>query len=108
MGMGAGPGSRAMPGFNLSSEQQEKMKAIMMETHQQQTQLMQAILAERPTLEKLYGSKPLDAGAIGAAYGRIFDLRRQMIENMINMHNQADGLMSAEQSAQPEKSQSAK
>ena len=97
--MGASPGPRAMLGLQLTSEQQEQIKAIMTDTHQKQTKLMQEILAERPNIEKLFSSRPLDADAISSAYDRVFDLRRQMIMNMIHAQNEADALITDEQRA---------
>jgi len=52
---------------------------------------------EQAKLRDLYEADKRDPAAIGAAYQRIFDLQRQMIESTVASHNKIEGLLTPEQ-----------
>ena len=51
-------------------------------------------------LRRLYAAQPRDAKAIGAVYGHIFDVRRQMIEATVEASNRAEAVLTEEQREQ--------
>ncbi len=78
-GMGAGPAS----GLELSPDQQKQMTRVKTELRKQNWALQGKIIDARGELLELYADETPDPKKIGAVYGKIFDLRRQMIEAAI-------------------------
>ncbi|MDH3377895.1 MAG: Spy/CpxP family protein refolding chaperone [Gammaproteobacteria bacterium] len=108
-GMGmhhGGPGMRSMPGghmmhhFDFDDEQRKKMNSIMHSAQKKHWTLMGSVIDERAKLRDLYLADTPDAKAIGAVYGRLFDLRRQKIEVDIDADNQRRALLNEEQREQ--------
>lgn len=83
--------------LDLTNEQREKIKSIFIETTKKHLELMGALWDEQAKLQALYGGEQLDPKAIGEVYGRIFDVKRQMIESMIAAHNQRRSVLTEEQ-----------
>ncbi len=55
------------------------------------------MLDEQPKLRDLYAAETRDPKAIGAQYARIFDVRRQMIELTVDLHNRVNAVFTREQ-----------
>ena len=81
-GYGMGPGM--MWGgpvwlLDLSTAQRDKIFTIQTELRNQNWPLMGQIMDQYAKLGELYNADTLDAKQVGAVYGRIFALRKQMI-----------------------------
>ena len=96
----------AMRGFNalwsldLTEEQREQLATIHDELHKQHWSLRGSLFDDETKLRRLYAAQPRDAKAIGAIYGRIFDVRRQMIEATIEASNRAEAVLTEAQREQ--------
>jgi len=101
-GYGMGPGMMGGYGgmLNLSEAQRKKIENIQHGMRKSHFALMEQIIAEREKLPELFSSETLDAKKIGAVYGRIFAIQRQMIESGIAMHNQMNSVLTKEQREQ--------
>ena len=100
-GHGMGPGMMGMhdglPGINLDDQQRKKYNAIQDDLRRKRWELMGRTMDEQSRLRDLYDADKRDPAAIGAAYQRIFDLRRQMIEATVAAHNKIEELLTFEQ-----------
>ena len=94
--MGAGP----MRGLELSRDQQEQMARIETELRKRNWSLQGGIIDARGELLELYADETPDPNKIGAVYGKIFDLRRQMIEATIEAQNRQRAILTDEQRSQ--------
>ena len=94
--MGMGPVWK----LNLTDEQQVKINTLRDELRKKRLATMGQIMGERGKLFELYSADSLDAKKVGAVYGKIFDLRRQMIESAIDTRNRTRALLTEEQRAQ--------
>ncbi|NIO40423.1 MAG: periplasmic heavy metal sensor [Burkholderiales bacterium] len=113
MGMMGGPGMMGMgPGMmggmgplhmlDLSEEQWAKVRSIQDNVRKQHWQIMGKIMDESSMLQELFAVDKPDPKKIGSVYGKIFDLRRQMIESGIEAHNQIEAVLTKEQHEQLE------
>ena len=105
MGGGYGMGGYGMMGgyggmIDLSQAQRNKIENIQQGMRKSHFAMMEQIIAEREKLAGLYSSEKLDAKKIGAVYGRIFAIQRQMIESGIAAHNQMNNVLTKEQREQ--------
>ncbi|HSS66277.1 MAG TPA: periplasmic heavy metal sensor [Gammaproteobacteria bacterium] len=99
-GYGLGPGMMGigpMSGLELNSEQQKQIARIETGLRKQNWTLQGEIIDARGELLQLYADETPDPKRIGAAYGKIFDLRRQMIEAAIEAHNRQRAVLTDEQ-----------
>jgi Spy/CpxP family protein refolding chaperone len=102
-GMMYGPGMMGMGPvwmLNLTDEQRTKISKLQDELRKKQWATMGQIMDERQKLFELYSAENPDPKKVGAVYGKIFDLRRQMIEAAIDTQNRTQALLTQEQRAQ--------
>jgi Spy/CpxP family protein refolding chaperone len=102
-GMGMG-GYGMMGGYggilNLSQAQRDKIETIQQNMRKNHFAMMEKIIEERQKLPELYNQENPSASKIGAVYGRIFTIQRQMIESSINARNQMNNVLTKEQREQ--------
>jgi Spy/CpxP family protein refolding chaperone len=102
MGMG-GMGMMGLHGIymlDLTDEQRGKINAVQDALRKQHWEIMGKMMDQHNALRDLYDADTLDAKAIGAAYDKIFDLKRQLITAGIEAHNKARAALTKEQLAQ--------
>lgn len=97
MGSGMMGGHGGFYGVDLDDKQRRSANAIQDELRRKRWELMGRTMDEQSKLRDLYEAEKRDPKAIGAAYQRIFDLRRQMIEATITAHNRIEELLTPEQ-----------
>lgn len=97
-GMGPGMmGGITAHGLDLDSEQRKQMARIGTELRKELWTLQGRIIDAQGRLSTLFSEEPLDAKKIGAAYGQIFDVRRQMIEAAIDARNRRRAVLTEAQ-----------
>jgi Spy/CpxP family protein refolding chaperone len=99
-GYGMGPGMTGagpLVGLELTREQQKQMVRIETELGKHNWALQGKIIDARGELLELYADETPDPKKIGAVYGKIFDLRRQMIEAAIEAKNRQRAVLTEEQ-----------
>jgi Spy/CpxP family protein refolding chaperone len=89
--------------LNLTAEQRAQIRGIHDEQRTQRWSIMGKIMDESSQLHVLYAAEKWDPKAIGAVYGKIFDLKRQMIEASISAHNRWEAVLTQEQRDQLDK-----
>lgn len=107
---GCGDGASMMDGYNrgmmglgpismldLTPDQRSKLNKIRYDLRKQHWAIMGKIIDEQAKLSDLYAADKPDPKKIGAVYGAIFDLRRQMIETQIDAMNRAKDILNKEQ-----------
>jgi len=108
-GMGMGPGMMmggSMMGMHglymldLTDDQRSKVNAIQDKLRKQHWEIMGRMMDEHNALRDLYDADTLDAKKIGAAYDRVFKLKRQMIDAGIKARNDVYALLTKEQREQ--------
>ncbi len=96
MGWGAlpamGPGA-----LNLTADQRKKITAIDEGLRKRQWTLMGKMMEQAAQLHQLYQAEKRDPKKIGAAYGKLFDLKRQMIEAAVEAANRKEAVLTKEQ-----------
>lgn len=110
MGMGRGGmghESRSLTGMlgpmfllDLDDKQQAQLFEIKRGLRNSNWPLMGKQLDEKDRLHQLYAADELDAQAIEQSYGAIFELKKQMIGNVIKAQNEARKLLTPEQKEQ--------
>jgi Spy/CpxP family protein refolding chaperone len=104
--MGGGYGGYGMMGggyggmLNLSKAQRDKIQNIQQSLRKSHFAMMESMIEERQKLPELYNQENPSASKIGAVYGRIFAIQRQMIESSINARNQMNKVLTKEQREQ--------
>jgi hypothetical protein len=91
-----GPGMMGMGPvwmLNLTDEQRAKISKLQEQLRKKQWTTMGQIMDERQKLYELYSAENPDPKKVGAVYGKIFDLRRQMIEAAIDTQNRAQAVV---------------
>lgn len=83
--------------LDLTEEQRTRLRDIREEQRRQSWNTMGKIMDETSRLRDLYSADEWDPKAIGAVYGKIFDLKRQMIEASIEAHNRREAILTQEQ-----------
>lgn len=86
-----------LPGVGLDDKQRKQVNAIQDELRRKRWELMGRTMDEQARLRDLYEADKRDPAEIGAAYQRIFDLRRQMIEATVAAHNRIEALLTPAQ-----------
>ena len=86
--------------LGLTEEQEIKIDDIQHQLHKQHWAIMGQMIDVRAELRKVHAGDPPDAKAVGAVYGKMFDLKRQMIETTIEAKNNAMGVLTDAQAAQ--------
>lgn len=97
MGQGMMGSQQGLPGISLDDKQRKAYNAINDELRRKRWELMGRTMDEQAKLRDLYEAEKRDPAAIGAAYQRVFDLQRQMIESTVAAHNKIEGLLTPEQ-----------
>ncbi len=102
MGMGMMGGMHGAPFdmLDLTTEQRTKINKIHDELRRKNWDALGKIQDEEAKLRDLYAVDKRDPKAIGAVYGSIYALKRQMIEAGIDAHNRMEALLTDAQRAQ--------
>ena len=95
--MGQGMMGQGLPGISLDDKQRKQHNAIQDDLRRKRWELMGRTMDEQAKLRDLYEADKRDPAAIGAAYQRVFDLQRQMIEATVAAHNKVEDLLTPEQ-----------
>lgn len=99
-GYGMGPGMMGWGNYrdlNLSADQKSKITQIRQEMRAKQWPLMGEMMDARDKLQDLYDADKLDSAAIDKQYKVVEDLRRQMVDNMVDAHNRINSILTKEQ-----------
>lgn len=102
-GHGRGPGMMnggRMYGLELSNDQRKQITRINSELRKRNWALQGEIIDAQEQLFELYTEETPNAKKIGAVYGKIFDVRRQMIEAAIQSQNRQRAVLTEEQREQ--------
>lgn len=83
--------------LDLSEEQRSKINKLSDELRHKNWAAMGLIVDESARLRDLYEADKPDPKAIGNEYQKIFDLKRQMIEAMVDTQNHVEELLTPEQ-----------
>lgn len=97
MGKGMPGAPQGLPGVSLDDKQRKQVNVIHDDLRRKRWELMGRTMDEQVKLRDLYDAEMRDPAVIGAAYQRIFDLRRQMIEATVSAHNRIEALLTPEQ-----------
>ena len=90
-------------GLGLSDEQKQQMSDIKYKLRKEHWAIMGQMIDQHAALQKAYAGERPDPAAVGAVYGKIFDLKRQMIEARLAAKNSAKDVLTEEQRAQMKK-----
>lgn len=82
---------------DLSEEQRNKLRNVAQELRKKHWDLKGAMMEESDKLAQVWSAEPVNANAVGEAYGRLFDLQRQWIVSGIEAKQQVDNILTAEQ-----------
>lgn len=82
---------------NLSNEQRDQVRKVAQDLRKKHWEIQGSMMDERDKLSELWSAESVDAAAIGDTYGRVCDLKRQMIQASIEAKNQVDKVLSAGQ-----------
>ena len=99
-GYGMGPGMMYGWGgqaLKLSDKQREEWNKLQQETMNKNWALMGQMHDQMFKLQEQYAKDKPDPKAVGDAYSKLSDLRRQMIENHIRAQNQFESSLTKEQ-----------
>lgn len=99
MGPGMMNGGRIY-GLELNSDQRKQIAQINSELRKRNWALQGEIIDAQEQLFQLYAEETPNAKKIGAVYGKIFDVRRQMIEAAIDSRNRQRAILTEEQREQ--------
>ncbi len=86
-------------GLDLSDEQKTKMSEIRYKLRKKHWEIMGPMIDQQAALHKAYAGDRPDPAVVGATYGKIFDLKRQMIEARLAAKNSAMDVLTEEQLA---------
>ncbi len=90
-------------GLGLSDEQQQKINDIQHGLRKKHWEIMGQMIDQQAALQKAYSEDRPDPKTVGAVYGKIFDLKRQMIEAALAAKNGVIDVLTEEQLAQMKK-----
>lgn len=82
---------------NLSEEQRGELQSLAQSLRKKHWDLKGAMMEESDKLGQVWSAEPVDANAVGEAYGRLFDLQRQWIVSAVETRRQVDDLLTDEQ-----------
>jgi Spy/CpxP family protein refolding chaperone len=83
--------------LDLSDEQRSRINKLSDELHHNNWAAQGSIMDESAKLRDLYEADKRDPATIGNVYQKIFDLKRKMIEAMIDTQNHVEELLTPEQ-----------
>lgn len=95
-GMGFG-GMGMMQALNLDKSQRDKIRSLMRAQRTANCKTMNEMMDVRDELAAEYDKPQQDAKAIGKLYNKMEEMRRHMIEQSVQMHNQIRELLNKEQ-----------
>lgn len=95
MMQGYGPGGGA--GIELSSVQRAKSREIQRELFKKESELREKMFMEHGQIEDLYDVDKPDPKAVRAAYDRLYNIRKEMIEARIQARNKMYDLLTDDQ-----------
>ena len=90
-------------GLGLSDEQKQQMNDIQHKLRKKHWVIMGQMIDQQAALQKAYANHRPDPKAVGAVYGQIFDLKRQVIEAALDAKNSIKDVLTEEQLAQLKK-----
>jgi len=96
-GMMESPRLHMVMALNLSDEQRAAINKLGDELRHKNWEREGAIQDEAARLRDLYEADKRDPTAIGAEYKKIFDLKREMIEAMVDTQNRIEALLTPDQ-----------
>ena len=99
-GYGMGPGMMGWGNYrdlNLSDDQRSRITQIRKEMRAKQWPLMGEMMDAQDRLQDLYDADKLDSAAIDNQYMVVEDLRRRMVDNMVDAHNRINSILTKEQ-----------
>jgi Spy/CpxP family protein refolding chaperone len=99
-GMMESPRMNMVRSLDLSDEQRSKINKLFDQMRHNNLIVEGSIMDESAKLRDLYEADKRDPATIGNAYRKIFDLKRQMIESMIDTQNHVEELLTPEQVVQ--------
>ena len=91
-------------GLGLSDEQTQQMRDIQYKLRKMHWEIMGQMIDQQAALQKAYTGDRPDPAAVGAVYGKLFDLKRQMIEASLTAKNSTRDVLTEEQRVQMKKS----
>ena len=89
--------------LGLSDDQIQKMDDIQHALRKKHWELMGPMIDQKAALKKAYANERPDPEVVGAIYGQIFDLKRQMIEARLNAKNSSREILTENQIQQMSK-----
>ena len=95
--MGGGMSPMMMQMLNLNDKQKAKLREFSHEQRKSHCENMNSMMDIRDELAEAYAKDEPDAKAIGKIYSKMFDKRRQMIEQSIETHNKMRAVLNKEQ-----------
>ncbi len=95
--MDMGPFLADLRELNLNKDQQDKIRKLQRAVRKEHLALMEKNMDVTDKLQDMYAEETPDVAKIGAVYGEMFNLRRQMIESQIKLRNDVFALLSKEQ-----------
>ena len=106
MMMGKNKGMRMMQRMgitDLTEDQQKSINGIHDSMRKNHWELMGSAMDEQVNLRDAMAVDRPDPKSVGEIYGRLFDLKRKMIESRLETHNSVLDILSDEQKAQMKK-----
>jgi hypothetical protein len=89
--------------IGLSDDQIQKMNDIQHTLRKKHWELMGPMIDQKAALKKAYANERPDPEVVGAIYGQIFDLKRQMIEARLDAKNSLRDILTEDQIQQMSK-----
>ena len=90
-------------GLALSADPKAKMGEIQYKLRKKHWEIMGPMIDQHAELHNAYAGDRPDPAAVGAVYGEIFDLKRQMIEARLAAKNSAMDVLTEDQLTQMKK-----
>lgn len=97
---GYGRGGGPLVTLDLKDDQREKIFAIQEEAHSKNWGTMGQLRSEQFKLRRLYDADKVDAKAAAEQQKKVDELRRQLQQSRIEMHNQVLAILTPEQRKQ--------
>ena len=94
---GMGMGLEQFSKLNLNPDQRAKLNRIKLDLQKQHWSLKGKTFDHQANLQDLWNADRPDPKKIGAVYGQLFDIRRQMIESSVDAMNKARDLLTKDQ-----------
>lgn len=109
--MGSGMGMMSMGGMSpmmaqmldLDDKQRQKLRELMRAQRKTHLNMMNSMMDIHDELETAYDKDVVDAKAVGKIYNKMFENKRQMVEQMIETRNKFRAMLTDEQKKQFDK-----